>query len=79
MSAATKTKRAAKTVAWMPDEVIVDLYGERGGKLLESLGWTTVVGPDNVKWPADRIEAYLWRIKREWVVDFGKGWKLEVR
>ncbi|MCX5743053.1 MAG: hypothetical protein NT062_11225 [Proteobacteria bacterium] len=76
---AVKPHRAGKNLAWMPNEVIVDLDGERTGKLLEFIGWTTIAGPSNVRWPSDRIEANRWRIEHSWAEDFGNGWKLEVR
>lgn len=75
---ATKTKRAGKGIAWMPDEVVVKLQGERDGKLLLVCGWTGAGGRDEA-WPITRIEHNLGRITEEWSDDFSKSWKLEIR
>jgi hypothetical protein len=74
---ATKTKRCGKGVAWMPNEVVVKMTGEKTGKLLITAGWSIDAGDE--AWPTSRIEVNLGRLSDEWVQDFGKGWKLEIR
>lgn len=74
---ATKTKRCGKGVAWMPDEVIVKMAGEKTGRLLITAGWST--DADGEAWPTLRVQANLGRLSDEWAEDFGKGWKLEIR
>lgn len=72
-------KRANKSTAWMPDEVLVTLDGEKTGRLLLVCGWTSSVGYDDAPWPIERIEHNLGRLAESWTEDYGKSWKLEIR
>lgn len=72
-------KRGKGPLPWMPLEVAVNLEGEKTGKLLVICGWSVATSDDDDAWPADRIEANMMRIKKEWTADYGRGWKLELR
>lgn len=77
-------KRGKGPPSWMPLEVVINLEGEKTGKLLVICGWSSTVGAPRIggsdeAWPADRIEANMARIKKEWTADYGRGWKLELR
>mgnify|MGYP001248554405 CR=1 FL=1 len=82
---ATKSKRVAKGLSWMPDEVVLTLDGEPGGKLLEPCGWSLckdqglLISTTRDTWPTDRIEANWKRITESWARDNGAGWRLEIR
>jgi hypothetical protein len=72
-------KRANKSTAWMPDEVLVTLEGEKTGRLLLVCGWSSAVSHTDVPWPIERIESNLPRLEESWAEDYGKSWKLEIR
>lgn len=83
---ATKTKgqvwavktRQTKANAWMPEACFVRLEGERGPRgFLDVCGWSSI--PDKTAWPIVRLKRYLAKIIQQWQVDYGLGWKLEIR
>jgi hypothetical protein len=71
-------KRGKGPRSWMPLEVVVNLEGEKTGKLLVICGWSVTTSDDDDAWPADRIEANMARIRKEWTADYGRGWKLRI-